>query len=158
MTLRRIFEPASIAVVGASANPTKRGYQILRGLARSGFPGPVYAVNPRGGRLLGHVLLTSVEALPPGVDLAVLCTPAETAPDLVRACGERGVGGVVVLAVGFGESGSRGTELEARLGEAARAHGVRVIGPNTSGMMNLHRGVNLIGVRGVRPGGIALLV
>ena len=158
MTLRRIFEPASIAVVGASANPTKRGYQILRGLARSGYPGPVYAVNPRGGRLLGHVLLTSVEALPHGVDLAVLCTPASTAPDLVRACGERGVGGVVVLAVGFGESGSRGTELEARLGEAARVHGVRVIGPNTSGMMNLHERVNLIGVRGVRPGGIALLV
>lgn len=158
MTLRRIFEPASIAVVGASANPTKRGYQILRGLARSGYAGPVYAVNPRGGRLLGHVLLTSLEALPAGVDLAVLCTPAEMAPDLVRACGERGVGGVVVLAVGFGESGSRGTELEARLGEAARAHGVRVIGPNTSGMMNLHKAVNLIGVRGVRPGGIALLV
>ena len=158
MTLRRIFEPASIAVVGASANPTKRGYQILRGLASSGYPGPVYAVNPRGGHLLGHVLLTSVEALPAGVDLAVLCTPAEMAPDLVRACGERGVGGVVVLAVGFGESGSRGTELEARLGEAARAHGVRVVGPNTSGMMNLHKGVNLIGVRGVRPGGIALLV
>ncbi len=158
MTLRRIFEPASIAVVGASANPTKRGYQILRGLAKSGYPGPVYAVNPRGGRLLGHVLLTSVEALPHGVDLAVLCTPAETAPALVRACGQRGVGGVVVLAVGFGESGRRGTELEARLGEAARAHGVRVIGPNTSGMMNLHKAVNLIGVRGVRAGGIALLV
>lgn len=158
MTLRRIFEPASIAVVGASANPTKRGYQILRGLEESGYPGPVYAVNPRGGRLLGHVLLTSVEALPAGVDLAVLCTPAHTAPDLLRACGERGVGGVVVLAVGFGESGSRGAELEARLGEAARAHGVRVIGPNTSGMMNLHAGLNLIGVRGVRAGGIALLV
>ena len=158
MTLRRIFEPASIAVVGASANPTKRGYQILRGLAKSGYPGPVYAVNPRGGRLLGHVMLTSVEALPSGVDLAVLCTPARMAPALVRACGERGVGGVVVLAVGFGESGTRGTELEARLGEAARTHGVRVIGPNTSGMMNLHRAVNLIGVRDVRAGGIALLV
>ena len=158
MTLRRIFEPASIAVVGASANPAKRGHQILRGLARAGYPGDVYAVNPRGGRLLGHDLLPSVEALPPGVDLAVLCTRAEMAPDLVHACGERGVGGVVVLAVGFGESGSHGTELEARLRQAARAHGVRVIGPNTSGMMNLHAGVNLIGVRGVRPGGIALLV
>lgn len=158
MTLRRIFEPASIAVVGASANPTKRGYQILRGLAKTGYPGPVHAVNPRGGRLLGHVLLTSVEALPAGVDLAVLCTPAAMAPALVRACGERGVGGVVVLAVGFGESGDTGAALEARLGEAARAHRVRVIGPNTSGMMNLHRGVNLIGVRDVRAGGIALLV
>ena len=158
MTLRRIFEPASLAVVGASANPAKRGHQILRGLARSGYPGPVHAVNPRGGRLLGHDLLTSVEALPRGVDLAVLCTPAAMAPELVRACGERGVGGVVVLAVGFGESGNAGAELEARLGEAARAHGVRVIGPNTSGMMSLHQRVNLIGVRDVRAGGIALLV
>ncbi len=158
MTLRRIFEPRSIAVVGASADPTKRGHQILRGLERSGFPGPVHAVNPRGGRLLGQELLPSVEGLPRGVDLAVLCTPADTAPDLVRACGERGVGGVVVLAVGFGESGGRGAELERRLGEAARARGVRVIGPNTSGLMNLHRRVNLIGVRDVRPGGIALLV
>ena len=158
MTLRRIFEPASIAVVGASADPAKRGHQILRGLAKAGYVGAVHAVNPRGGRLLGHDLLPSVEALPDGVDLAVLCTPARLAPELVRACGERGVGGVVVLAVGFGESGRRGTELEARLGETARAHGVRVIGPNTSGMMNLHAGVNLIGVRGVRSGGIALLV
>ena len=158
MTLRRIFEPASIAVVGASANPGKRGYQILRGLERAGYAGDVHAVNPRGGRLLGHDLLPSVEALPSDVDLAVLCTPAEVAPGLVRVCGERGVGGVVVLAVGFGEAGSRGSELEARLREAALAHGTRVIGPNTSGMMNLHRGVNLIGVRGVRPGGIALLV
>ena len=158
MTLRRIFEPTSIAVVGASANPAKRGHQILRGLARAGYAGDVHAVNPRGGHLLGHEVVPSVEALPPGVDLAVLCTPAEMAPELTRACGERGVGGVVVLAVGFGESGRRGVELEARLGEAARARGVRVIGPNTSGMMNLNAGVNLIGVRGVRPGGIALLV
>ena len=158
MTLRRIFEPASIAVVGASADPGKRGHQILRGLARAGYRGDVHAVNPRGGRLLGHDLLPSVEALPRGVDLAVLCTRAAMAPDLVRACGERGVGGVVVLAVGFGESGSHGTELEGRLRAAARANSVRVIGPNTSGMLNLHAGVNLIGVRGVRPGGIALLV
>ena len=158
MTLRRIFEPASIAVVGASANPAKRGHQILRGLAKAGYAGDVHAVNPRGGHLLGHELVPSVEALPSGVDLAVLCTPAAMAPELTRACGERGVGGVVVLAVGFGESGRSGRALEARLREAARAYGVRVIGPNTSGMMNLNAGVNLIGVRGVRPGGIALLV
>ncbi len=158
MTLHRIFEPASIAVVGASSNPLKKGHQILRGLARAGYAGEIHAVNPRGGRLLGHELLPSVEALPEGVDLAVLCTPGHMAPDLVRACGRRGVGGVVVLAVGFGEAGGEGTELEVRLRDAARTGGVRVIGPNTSGMMSLHAGVNLIGVRGVRPGGMALLV
>lgn len=158
MTLEPIFAPRSIAVVGASANPTKRGHQILRALGESGYTGRVYAVNPTGGRLLGHTVYRSVEEMPEAADLAVICTPAATAPDLVRACGERGIAGAVVLAVGFGESGPDGARLEARLRDAARAGGVRVVGPNTSGLLNLPRGVNLIGARGVRSGGIALLV
>ena len=158
MTLGPIFEPRSIAVVGASSNPTKRGHQILRALGDSGYPGRVYAVSPRGGRLLGHEVYTSLEEIPEAADLAVICTPAATVPDLLRACGERGVAGAVVLAVGFGESGPAGTGLEARLRRAARKGGVRVVGPNTSGLLNLPMGVNLIGARGVRPGGIALLV
>lgn len=158
MTLEPIFEPRSIAVVGASANATKRGHQILRALGESGYAGRVHAVNPAGGRLLGHTVYRSVEEMPEAADLAVICTPAATAPDLVRACGERGIAGAVVLAVGFGESGPDGARLEARLRDAAGEGGVRVVGPNTSGLLNLPRGVNLIGARGVRPGGIALLV
>lgn len=158
MTLARIFEPRSIVVVGASTDPGKRGHQILRALGESGYAGRVHAVNPAGGKLMGHTLLRSLEEMPAGVDLAVLCTPAATAPRLVRACGERGVGGAVVLAVGFGESGGEGARLEAELAAAGRDSGVRVIGPNTSGLLNLPRGVNLIGARGVRPGKIALLV
>ena len=156
--LRRVFEPRSIAVVGASANPTKRGHQILRALDASGYAGRVHAVNRRGGEILGRPVHTSVEELPEAVDLAVLCTPAATTPALVRACGERGAAGAIVLAVGFGESGAEGAELEARLWNAGREHGVRIVGPNTSGLLNLPLGVNLIGARGVRPGGIALLV
>lgn len=158
MTLRRIFEPRSIMVVGASANPAKRGHQILRALAGSGYAGTVHAVNRGGGCILGHRAYRSVEELPEAADLAVLCTPAAAVPDLVRACGERGVGGAVVLAAGFGESGEGGAWLEDRLRRAGRDHGVRIIGPNTSGLLNLPLGVNLIGARGVRPGGIALLV
>lgn len=158
MTLDRIFEPRSIAVVGASTDPAKRGYQILRALGESGYAGRVHAVNPAGGRLLGHTLLRSLDELPEGVDLAVLCTPAATTPGLVRACGDRGVGSAIVLAVGFGEAGPEGAQLEAELAEAGRTAHVRVIGPNTSGLLNLPSGINLIGARGVRPGGIALLV
>ncbi len=158
MTLERVFEPCSIAVVGASANPTKRGHQILRALGESGYAGRVYAVNRGGGSILGQPVYRAVAELPEAADLAVICTPAVTAPDLVRACGERGIVGAVVLAVGFGESGADGARLEARLRDAAREGGVRVVGPNTSGLLNLPRGVNLIGARGVRPGGIALLV
>ncbi|MDE2882946.1 MAG: acetate--CoA ligase family protein [Gemmatimonadota bacterium] len=156
--LHRIFEPRSIAVVGASANPTKRGHQILGALEESAYAGAVYAVNRGGGSILGRPAYTSVDELPEAADLAVLCTPAAAAPGLVRKCGERGIGGVVVLAVGFGESGEDGARLEGRLRQAGRESGVRIIGPNTSGLLNLPRGVNLIGARGVRPGQIALLV
>lgn len=107
---------------------------------------------------MGRPVLPSVADLPEGVDLAVLCTPAATAPSLVRACGQKGVGAAVVLAVGFGESGAEGERLEAELRAAGRAGGVRIVGPNTSGLMNLHAGLNLIGARGVRRGGIALVV
>ncbi len=156
--LAPIFEPRSIAVVGASATPTKRGHQIFRALLESGYDGPVYPVNRAGGSLLGREVFRNIGATPEAVDLAVLCTPGRFAPGIVRECGERGVAGAVVLAVGFGEAGPRGAALEARLRAAARETGVRVVGPNTSGLLNLPLGVNLIGARGVRPGGLALLV
>lgn len=156
--LQRIFDPSSIAVVGASSEPAKRGHQILRALAESGYSGSVYPVNPRGGEILGRPVVTSVEDLPDGVDLAVLCTPAAMAPELVRACGVRGIAGAVVLAVGFGESGQDGLALAEELRAAGRESDVRILGPNTSGMLNLEKGVNLVGARGVRSGGLAVLV
>lgn len=156
--LDRVFAPGSIAVVGASAEPAKRGNQILRALAESGYAGRVFPVNPRGGEILGRPVHRSIEDLPEAPDLAVLCTPAEAAPELVRACGRRGVGCAVVLAVGFGESGPEGRALEDELAEAGRRTGVRLVGPNTSGLLNLERGVNLVGARGVRRGGLSLLV
>ncbi|MDX1646491.1 MAG: acetate--CoA ligase family protein [Longimicrobiales bacterium] len=155
--LHRIFDPESMAVVGASSDPAKRGHQILVALAESGYSGTVHPVNPKGGEILGHPVLASVEDLPDGVDLAVLCTPAAAAPELVRSCGRRGVAGAVVLAVGFGETGEEGRALEAELERAAGESGVRLIGPNTSGLLNLRKRVNLVGVRGVRPGGLAIL-
>lgn len=156
--LERIFDPRAVAVVGASADPAKRGHQIVEALAGSGYVGGVHPVNPRGGELLGLPVAPSVDELPDGVDLAVLCTPAAVAPELVRACGARGIAGAVVLAVGFGESGAEGQALEAALRRAGREAGVRVVGPNTSGLLNMEKGVNLVGARGVRPGGLAILV
>ncbi|MDT8340646.1 MAG: acetate--CoA ligase family protein [Longimicrobiales bacterium] len=156
--LTPVFAPRSVAVVGASADPGKRGYQILRALAESGYRGAVYPVNPRGGTLLGLPVHPSIAALPEAPDLAVVCTPAATAPDVVAACGARGIPAAVILAVGFGEAGTEGAALEARVREAARRGGVRVVGPNTSGLLNLPLGLNLIGARGVRSGGLSLLV
>jgi acetyltransferase len=156
--LEPILNPGSIAIVGASADPAKRGYQILQALGESGYRGQVLPVNPKGGSIHGHQVAPSIESLPVAADLAVLCTPAGLTPQLIAQCGQRGIGAAVVLAVGFKESGPEGTQLEERLAEEGRTHGVRIIGPNTSGILNLHARLNLIGARGVRPGGIALLV
>jgi acetyltransferase len=147
-----------VAVIGASTDPKKRGFQVLRALRESGFSGGVYPVNPKGGEIEGMTVFPSVDAIPGVPDLALVCTPASTVPEVVRACGRKGIRGVVILAVGFRESGEEGETLEARVLEAARAHGVRVVGPNTSGILNLPLGLNLIGARGVRPGGLSLLV
>ncbi|HSG09693.1 MAG TPA: acetate--CoA ligase family protein [Longimicrobiales bacterium] len=156
--LASIFEPRSVAVIGASTDPKKRGYQVLRALRESKFQGRIFPVNPKGGDILGYAVAASVDALPEVPDLALICTPAATVPDAVDACGRFGIRGAVVLAVGFRESGPEGAELERRILEAARAHGIRVVGPNTSGILNLPLGLNLIGARGVRPGTLSLVV
>ena len=93
--LQPLVNPASIAVVGASTDPKKRGHQILLALRESGFEGDVYPVNPKGGQIAGFEVVPSVDELPSGVDLAVVCTPASSAPELVRQCGRRNVGGAL---------------------------------------------------------------
>lgn len=156
-SLQRVLAPRSIAVVGASQDPTKRGHQVVRSLLAGPFQGPIFPVNPGGGELLGLPVAASLDELAGRVDLAVVCTPAGTAPTVVEACGRAGVAGAVVLALGFGEMGGEGARLEQELRNAARRWGVRVIGPNTSGMLNLGVGLDLIGVPGIRPGPLALV-
>ncbi|NJD19690.1 MAG: CoA-binding protein, partial [Gemmatimonadetes bacterium] len=156
--LDAVLAPRAVAVIGASNDPKKRGFQVLRALRDSGFGGEVYPVNPKGGEILGFRVCPSVDDTPQVPDLALICTPAHTVPDAVDACGRRGVKGAVVLAVGFRESGEEGAGLERRLLDSARSRGIRVVGPNTSGILNLPLGLNLIGARGVRPGTLSLLV
>lgn len=153
-----IFLPRSVVVVGASADPRKRGFQVLRALEDAGFGGDVHAVNPKGGEILGRPVHPSLDDVLGAPDLALVCTPAPTVPDVVEACGRKGIRAAVVLAVGFGESGAKGQSLGDRLLEVARAYGIRVVGPNTSGILNLPLGLNLIGARDVRAGTLSLLV
>ncbi|TVP47660.1 MAG: CoA-binding protein [Gemmatimonadales bacterium] len=155
--LHRALHPRGIAVVGASRDPTKRGHQVVRALLDRGFGGAVVPVNPAGGEVLGLPASPSLESAPGPLDLAVICTPAASVPEVIRSCGRRGIAGAVVLAAGFGELGEGGEALEAELVRAAREAGVRVVGPNTSGILNLPLGLDLIGVAGIRPGSLALL-
>jgi acetyltransferase len=121
-----IFYPSSIAIVGASKDPTKRGFRSIQKLLEDGFEGEIYPVNPKEAEILGKTAYPSVAAIPGPVDLALVCTPAKTLPDVIAQCGAKGVKGAVVLAGGFAEAGPEGVELQARMVEAARRHGVRI--------------------------------
>ncbi len=157
MTLENVLNASSVAVVGASRNPTKRGYQALVTLIEGKFEGPIYAVNPRETSVLGLRCYASVKDIEGPCDLALITTPAKTVPTILEDCGAKGISGVVIIAGGFGELGHDGKLLEGKLVETARKHGIRVIGPNTSGMISLHSRLDLVGLGHVRAGEIALL-
>lgn len=132
--LATLFAPRSIAVVGASADPTKLSGRPLRYLQRYGYAGRVYPVNPRHEELLGLTCYPSVEALPEAADVALLLSPAGSVPDLVRACAAREVGFAVVIASGFAEAGN--PEGQEELRRIARTTRTRVVGPNCVGLLS----------------------
>ncbi|ERS91689.1 MULTISPECIES: acetate--CoA ligase family protein [unclassified Halomonas] len=155
--LHDILAPTGIAVVGASADPTKRGYKAMVGLIKDGYRGDIYPVNPKADMILGVKAWPSVTAIPGSPELALICTPAPSVPGLIAECGRRGIKGAVILASGFAEIGGEGAELEREMMEKARAHGVRLIGPNTSGIFNLHHRVNLLALDNVKPGDVGII-
>ncbi len=157
MTLDRVMHPRSVAIIGASKNETKRGYQAIRTLMASKYEGNIYPVNPKEDHILGYRCYKDVRDIESPVDLALLAIPAAIAPKVLKSCGKKDVSGAVVLAGGFREIGDQGRALEESLLEVARQYNIRLIGPNTSGMMSLHDNLNLVGIQDTPRGDIALL-
>ncbi len=155
--LHDFLAPDSIAIIGASTDPTKRGYKALVGLLEGGYEGRIYPINPKAPEIMGLAAYPSILALPAAADLALICTPAAAVPGILRDCGKNGVRGAVILASGFAEVGGSGVQLEAETLAAARDAGVRIIGPNTSGMFNLHKHINLLALQDVKPGDIGIV-
>lgn len=137
-SLKAIFRPASIAVVGASANPEKWGFKILKNILDAGFQGPVYPINPKAGEILGLRSYRSVNEIEAQVDLAVVIIPAPAVPEAIEECGQKGIKGAIVITGGFSEAGPEGAELERRLAEIAARWGLRVVGPNCQGVNHPH--------------------
>lgn len=133
-----LFNPRSIAVIGASPDPNRPGAQTIRALQERGFEGGVYPVNPKYDEIAGLRCFASIKDVPAPCDIAVIALPAERVPDMVAQCGRNGVRFVVVFGGGFRESGPEGQAREQRMLEAARAYGVRIIGPNCLGLVNVH--------------------
>ncbi len=133
-SLAPLFEPASIAVYGASRNPAKLGHTLLRNVLEGGFPGRVVAVNPEADEVLG---VPAVPALSEPVDLALVSVPAGAAVDAVTQAASVGCRAAVVLSSGFAEAGPEGAVLQDRLAAVAREAGMRLVGPNCMGVLSL---------------------
>ena len=141
--LDRIFKPRRIALIGVTANPNSVGGMVLRNLVGAGFAGVVYPVNPDYEAVLGISCYAGLDDLPHAPDQAVICAPAAQVPGLVRACGEAGILGVVIVSAGFREAGPQGLELERLIrAEQRRFDGMRIVGPNCLGVIAPHLRLN----------------
>lgn len=139
MTIRnldKIFDPHRVAIIGASDTPTSVGYTVLRNLVGSGFRGVVYPVNPKRESVQGIHAYKDIPSLPYPPDLAVICTPAKTVPDLVDECGQAGTRGLVIISAGFREVGDEGRKLEQEIVTRQKKYdGMRIVGPNCLGVI-----------------------
>ncbi len=148
--LAAVFAPRRVALVGASDRPGSVGRLLWDNLA--GFPGEVLPVGP-AARVCGQVAYPDLRDVPGRVDLAVIATPAATVPGIVRSAADQGIAAVVVLSAGFAETGSEGAALQAEAVAAARAGGVRLVGPNCFGVQNADLPLNASIAAGTPRGG-----
>jgi len=155
--LDRVLNAKSVAIIGASKNKTKRGYQAIKTLLTDGFQGDIYPVNPKEDKILGLRCYKDITQIDTPIDIALITTPAGTIPGILKKCGEKRVAGAIIIAGGFRELGAKGEELELETVAVAKQTGVRLIGPNTSGMINLKTNMNLVGIQNPPKGNIALL-
>ncbi|MBN1890062.1 MAG: acetate--CoA ligase family protein [Thermoflexales bacterium] len=157
----KLFSPSSVVVVGVSERDDNLARNIVANLIEFNYPGTLYLVGRQAGQLFGRPIVASLDQVPDGVDVAAMLVPAASTPDLIEACGQKGIRYVVIASGGFGEFGAAGQELQARVKQVARRWGVRVVGPNGLGVLNPAYGTCLPFVRllraALRPGSIGVL-
>jgi acetyltransferase len=157
-TMRALFAPRSIALVGATERLGSVGRTLLENLLGTPSGGTIYPVHPSADKVLGVSAYPSVADLPGPVDLAIVATPAPTVPHIIAQCGEAGIRGAVVISAGFREVGPEGAALEHDVLVAARRARVRVIGPNSLGLAIPSRGINATFASAVaRPGNVGFV-
>jgi acyl-CoA synthetase (NDP forming)/GNAT superfamily N-acetyltransferase len=142
-SVHNVLHPESVAVIGASTDPGKIGHAVLANLLRGNFTGPVFPVNPEARSVRGVRAYPSVTDIPDPVSLAVVAVPASGIDEVMDSCLEKGVRALVVVSAGFAEAGEGGVVAERKLVTEARAHGMRVVGPNALGVANTAAAVRL---------------
>lgn len=161
---RPLFHPKSVAVIGASNNPTKLGYLHLRGIIEFGYQGAVYPVNPRlaGEEILGLKCYAKVSDIPDEVDLVYIAVSARNVLEVLNDCVKKGVKAAIIFAGGFAETSSEGKVMESEIRAIARRSGMIVLGPNCLGVANLYAKLSTFGlgvslVKPPEPGRISLI-
>jgi acetyltransferase len=140
--IETIFAPKNIAVIGATETPGSVGRTIIWNLISSPFGGTVFPVNPKRPSVLGIKAYPNIAAVPEPVELAVVVTPAQTVPGIIRECVDASVKSAIIISAGFKETGGEGAELERQILEHAHRGGMRIIGPNCLGVMSPTTGLN----------------
>ncbi|MHC4481286.1 MAG: acetate--CoA ligase alpha subunit [Planctomycetota bacterium] len=154
--LESFFDPASIAVIGASRTPGKVGHDVVRNLIEGGYEGRIYPVNPKAEEVLELACAPSVDAVEGEVELAVIAIPARFVLEALDECARKGVRAVIVISAGFKEAGEEGARLEEQLAEKCHAEGIRCIVPNCLGVISPLTKLNAsFGATMPKPGNIA---
>jgi len=135
--IRAVLEPKSVAVIGASTNPTKTGHVLLKNIVVNGFPGKVYPINPNAEEIIGLKAYPKILDVPGDIDLVFFLLPGKFIPTLFEDCHKKGVKAAVIIAAGFAEVGEEGKKEQEKLAELIRKTGVRCVGPNSIGFINM---------------------
>ncbi len=154
--LKKVFNPRSIAIVGASSEPSKVGYQILNNVIKNGYKGKVYPINKKATEILGTPCFPSVSDVPSDIDFAVIAVPAPMVEGVLKDCIQKNVKGTVIITSGFSEIGKKAEEQ--RLKDLADEHDVALLGPNTFGFVYTPSDLNAsFGPQKIAPGKIAFV-
>jgi acetyl-CoA synthetase (ADP-forming) len=156
-----LVNPRTVAVIGASRNPGKLGYHVMKSLTEGGYRGPVFPINPKETELFGLQAYASLLDVPQDVDLAVVVLPAQVVPGVIEECAAKGVKGIVLITAGFKEiEDEEGAQLQEQISALANRAGIPIIGPNTFGLVNLQQDLNASFTpefSQVKKGGISLI-
>ncbi|MDD4335446.1 MAG: CoA-binding protein, partial [Desulfotomaculaceae bacterium] len=156
--LGSLFNPKSVAIIGASKSPGKIGNVIVKNMINCGYNGKILPVNPRESEIEGLQCYPSVDKIPEAAEMAVLSVPAVKSLEIAEVCGKQGFKYLVVITAGFKETGKEGLALERKLLEICRKHQMRMLGPNCVGVMDTHAPINASFAAGFPlPGEIAFI-
>lgn len=158
MSLSTLFNPKSIAIIGASTKPASVGHILVKNLLDDHFPGKIFPVNPKTDTLLGLPCYPSVDQIQETVDLAIIAVPAVSVPEVLQAIAEKKIQAVIIISAGFKEAGVKGKVLEQQVKSIALEHGITLLGPNCLGYLHASRALNASFAKGLpKPGNITFL-